>query len=436
MFGFIRQSLALSGANLRSLPRRAWISLSMVLSVTLVVLVLLGFLAMANGFRKTLSSTGSADVAMVLSRGAFSEALSRIGTQQAHLIEEAPGIARTAEGAPLISRELVVPVDAVAQDSGKNETLSLRGVTATGLTLRPKLAISAGRMMTPGTDEIVVGARLAAKYNDLNLGDTISFGRSQWKVVGHFTAGGSVFESELLADAGLVQAQFNRPNQIQSLRVRLEDPAAFAQFSAYVEDLDLGLLAQTEQAFYAAQASDISRIILFLGWPLAIVMAIGMNTPQGHRTHTLLGHKSLIKLVVARTNHDQLFATFLRHSEATCATIESPQQWTQRWKYISLPTTSATTTTTTTTTSTALTINDSVDQQKPDKSVPDTISHTQVVALGAGFDVRGCCPVLAETADWIRVDRACVNEVLVDIFVLFDGPRQGTEFIETTFCWV
>ena len=93
MFGFIRQSLALSGANLRSLPRRAWISLSMVLSVTLVVLVLLGFLAMANGFRKTLSSTGSADVAMVLSRGAFSEALSRIGTQQAHLIEEAPGIA-------------------------------------------------------------------------------------------------------------------------------------------------------------------------------------------------------------------------------------------------------------------------------------------------------------------------------------------------------
>lgn len=275
MFGFIRQSLALSGANLRSLPRRAWISLSMVLSVTLVVLVLLGFLAMANGFRKTLSSTGSADVAMVLSRGAFSEALSRIGTQQAHLIEEAPGIARTAEGAPLISRELVVPVDAVAQDSGKNETLSLRGVTATGLALRPKLAISAGRMMTPGTDEIVVGARLAAKYNDLNLGDTISFGRSQWKVVGHFTAGGSVFESGLLADAGLVQAQFNRPNQIQSLRVRLKDPAAFAQFSAYVEDLDLGLLAQTEQAFYAAQASDISRIILFLGWPLAIVMAIG-----------------------------------------------------------------------------------------------------------------------------------------------------------------
>lgn len=168
-----------------------------------------------------------------------------------------------------------MPVDAVAQDSGKNETLSLRGVTATGLALRPKLAISAGRMMTPGTDEIVVGARLAAKYNDLNLGDTISFGRSQWKVVGHFTAGGSVFESELLADAGLVQAQFNRPNQIQSLRVRLEDPAAFAQFSAYVEDLDLGLLAQTEQAFYAAQASDISRIILFLGWPLAIVMAIG-----------------------------------------------------------------------------------------------------------------------------------------------------------------
>ncbi|MCG7622233.1 ABC transporter permease [Epibacterium sp. Ofav1-8] len=276
MFGFLRQSLALSTANLRSLPRRAWISLSMVLSVTLVVLVLLGFLAMANGFRKTLSSTGADNVALVLSRGAFSEALSRIETQQAHLVEEAPGLVRTDDGTPLISRELVVPVDAVALDSNKNETLSLRGIDQTGLTLRPRVQISDGRMMTPGTAEIVVGARLASRYRNLAVGDTITFGRSQWTVVGHFTAGGSVFESELLADAGLVQAQFNRPNQIQSLRVQLSDAARFEQFRAYVEDeLDMGLAAQTEKAFYAAQASDISRIILFLGWPLAIVMAFG-----------------------------------------------------------------------------------------------------------------------------------------------------------------
>jgi len=276
MFGFFRQSLALSTANLRSLPRRAWISLSMVLSVTLVVLVLLGFLAMANGFRKTLSSTGADDVALVLSRGAFSEALSRIETGQAHQVEEAPGIARAADGSALISRELVVPVDALALDSGKSETLALRGIDKTGLTLRPGVQISAGRMMTPGTAEIVVGARLAERYRDLQVGDSIAFGRSQWTVVGHFTAGGSVFESEILADAGLLQAQFNRPNQIQSLRLQLTDAADFARFRAYVEDeLDMGLVVQTEQAFYAAQASDISRIILFLGWPLAIVMAFG-----------------------------------------------------------------------------------------------------------------------------------------------------------------
>ncbi|QBF29676.1 FtsX-like permease family protein [Thalassococcus sp. S3] len=276
MIRFLHQSLALSLTNLRSVHRRAWISLSMVCSVALVVVVLLGFLSMANGFRQTLDATGADDVGMVVSRAAIGEAMSSLSTRQTHLIEEAPGIERTESGQPIMSAELLVPVDAVSVDDGQAATLSLRGVGPQGLALRANVDIASGRMFEPGAAEIIVGQRLAGRYQDMDVGDTISFGRSEWTVVGHFTAGGSVFESEMMTDRGMVQTLFDRQNVVQSVRVKLTGPERFEEFRAYVEDeLDMGLTAHTEKAFFAAQASDVSRIILFLGWPLAIVMAIG-----------------------------------------------------------------------------------------------------------------------------------------------------------------
>jgi putative ABC transport system permease protein len=80
----------------------------------------------------------------------------------------------------------------------------------------------------------------------------------------------------MMADSGVVQTMFDRQNEVQSIRAQLTDPAAFEQFRAYVEDeLDMGLSAQTEKNYFAAQATNVSRIIVFLGWPLALVMAIG-----------------------------------------------------------------------------------------------------------------------------------------------------------------
>lgn len=275
MPGFFKQCSALSMTNLRSLRRRKLISLSMVLSVALVVVVLLGFLSMANGFRKTLAATGAADVVLVTSQGSFSETTSRLTTEQLHLLAEAPGIARDDMGRPMVSPELLVPVDARRQSDGQSAPLSLRGVGAKALVLRPTLSISKGRVFTPGTDEIIVGARLAARYQAMQIGDTITFGQSKWTVVGHFTAGGSVFDSEMLADIEQLRAMFNRQGQVQSLRVRLSDPANFAAFQTYVEGLDMGLRAATEKDYYSAQSHDLSQIILFIGWPLAVVMAVG-----------------------------------------------------------------------------------------------------------------------------------------------------------------
>ena len=56
MRSLLLQITAVTAMNLKSLPKRFWLSLSTVIAVALVVVVLLAFLAMQNGFQQTLDS--------------------------------------------------------------------------------------------------------------------------------------------------------------------------------------------------------------------------------------------------------------------------------------------------------------------------------------------------------------------------------------------
>lgn len=272
----LRQSIAVTNANIRSIGRRFWISLSLVFSVALVVMVLLGFLAMANGFNKSLDQAGSDDIALVLSPGARSELGSRIAPPAIHLLQEAPGIARDDKGNAFLSTELVVPVDVMDKAEQQPATLSLRGIGERGLAVRPSIRISEGRMFELGANELLVGKRLAQDYENLAVGDSINFGKSQWTVVGTFEAGGSVFESEMLADKSVVQTLFNRSNLTQSIRAKLENPQSLSTLEAFIEaNPQMPITVRSEKSYFAAQSERVSQIILWLGWPLAMIMALG-----------------------------------------------------------------------------------------------------------------------------------------------------------------
>jgi putative ABC transport system permease protein len=132
-------------------------------------------------------------------------------------------------------------------------------------------------MFNAGTNEIVVGRGLLREFSGFELDKEIRLGPNTWKVVGVFEAPGSVFESELWADARVVQSLFGRGNSYQTARVRLTSPAAIEQFETFVnEDPRLeGMIARTERAFYADQADGTFDLIRNIGVPLAIVMAFG-----------------------------------------------------------------------------------------------------------------------------------------------------------------
>ncbi|HVY84328.1 MAG TPA: ABC transporter permease [Caulobacterales bacterium] len=286
MGSLFNQFGAITMLNVKSIPHRMAMSISTVVAVAMAVAVLLGFMALAEGFRATVQGGGATDVAIVMRDGADSELSSILLSDQLHLIEEAPGVAHQGD-TPLVSGELYLIVDGIKKSSNTKANMTLRGMSATGLAVRRGVHIAEGRMFTPGTNEIVVGRGLLREFSGFELNRTIRLGANTWKVVGVFEAPGTVFESELWADARVVQSLFNRGNSYQTARVRVNGVAGFNQLKHAIEsDPRLKLLVRTEQQYYQSQAGQTSDLIGMIGTPLAIVMAIGalagaLNTMYG-----------------------------------------------------------------------------------------------------------------------------------------------------------
>ena len=100
MRSLVLQIAAVALMNLKSISQRLWLSLSTVVAVALVVIVLLAFLAMANGFQRTLQGSGADDVAILLRGGSQSEINSVVSRDQVRLIEEGPDRQRRGRQAP------------------------------------------------------------------------------------------------------------------------------------------------------------------------------------------------------------------------------------------------------------------------------------------------------------------------------------------------
>ncbi|SCB35522.1 ABC transporter permease [Rhizobium multihospitium] len=273
-----KQAFVMIRANLFSLPRRISISASMVLSVALVVSVLAGFLAMARGFETALQSAGSSSVAVVLGGGTNQETGSDVPASVIRTLSAMTddiGVTRDANGMPIFSREIVVAVDAKSNGSDEGRTLALRGMDQSGSSIRDHIALSTGRLFTPGSREIVVGNRLAQQFG-ISIGSIVRLGTVDWTVVGMFSARGSAFESEIWADLDAVRSAFDRQGQVQSLRLRLANPALLPRLQAKLDTIrTTPLRAVVEADLYAAQSARTANLIRLFGWPLALLMAVG-----------------------------------------------------------------------------------------------------------------------------------------------------------------
>src|SRR6478735_1767568 len=152
-----RQTLAVSGIGIASLPRRWGASSVIVVGIAGVVGVLVAMLAMGEGFKATLNRTGSEDSAIILRGGSQAETNSVITRDQVPLITALDGIAKGEDSRPLVSPELSQVVDLPTVADGTDANVQLRGVGAQAWKLRPQVKIVEGRAFGTGLRELVVG---------------------------------------------------------------------------------------------------------------------------------------------------------------------------------------------------------------------------------------------------------------------------------------
>jgi putative ABC transport system permease protein len=263
--------------NLQNIPRRLGTSLVVVVGIAGVVGVLVSVLAMAEGFRHTLASTGRPSRVIMLRAGSDSELSSGIARDQAVVLGSLPGVARDAAGRPLLSAELVVMVDLPRRGERDPNNVPFRGVQPAALAIRDEVRIVQGRTFERGVREVVVGRKASAQFAGLQVGSRIAFRDSDWVVVGVFESGGDVHESEIWADAEVAMSAFRRTG-FQSATAALADPsdAGLAALKAAVaRDRRLSISVLREPEYYAKQATILSRLISVLGYSVAVFMAIG-----------------------------------------------------------------------------------------------------------------------------------------------------------------
>lgn len=243
--------------------------------LALVVFVFATVLMLDEGLKKTLVTTGEYDNAVLIRRASETEVQSGVYRDQATIAASHPAIALGQDGQPLVSKETVVLIALNKRGSEKPANVVIRGVSQLGLTLRPQVKLSSGRMFRPGSSEIIAGSGIAKRFTGAGIGEALRFGQREWTVVGVFDAGNSGFDSEIWGDADQLMQAFRRP-VFSSVIVRLNDGWQFDAFKKDIEtDQRLTLEAKREQTFYADQSKALSTFISILGLTLSVIFSIG-----------------------------------------------------------------------------------------------------------------------------------------------------------------
>ena len=268
--------------NLRNLIVRRVSTLMTIGTIALVVAVFVALMSLANGLNSSLVETGSPENVVILRDGAQTEMQSFVTKEAFQVIQTIPGIARDTQGKPIASGEVVVLINLLRRGDISASNVTVRGVSETGVTLRPHLKLVGGRMFRPDVGEAIVSRKIADRFQGVSLGDELQLGRRKFAVVGIFDAGGTGFDSEIWSDVVGVSDAFDRASY-SSVLIRAENVATRDQLVSRIEaEQRLKLESKPELAYYEEQTSA-SGPIRGLGIFVAIIMGIGacfggMNT--------------------------------------------------------------------------------------------------------------------------------------------------------------
>jgi len=275
--------------NIRNLKLRKGLTIMTALGIALTVTTVVFLMALLAGLKQAFVSSGDPLNVLVLRKGSTAELSGGFDASLFPTLKDLPGIAKDSKGDPMASGEWVVVIVLPRKDGTGEVNVTVRGMMEDGLEMRqmpkdhPRVTLVEGRWFSPGQREVVVSRSIQHRFANCNVGDTIRFGKGDWKVVGIFDAGGTSYDSEVWGDVNQMASDFDRQGAFASAYLRAADPAAANTLkNAVSDDQRLKLDGMLETDYYAKQTSS-GGPIKVIGYIVGFIMGIGsifaaMNT--------------------------------------------------------------------------------------------------------------------------------------------------------------
>ncbi|MES2472542.1 MAG: ABC transporter permease [Pseudomonadota bacterium] len=271
----MKQIIAVTLMNLRTVPDRLGSSLVVVVGMACAVGALVSILSMSAGFLRTMESTGSPDRAIVLSDGALGEWGSTLSRETVTTLSDMPGVQTDPKFKRVVSADYSGYTVVAKKDDGLDAYVTVRGVGPANAALRPEIKLVSGRMFRPGQYEIITGVAAQSQFAGLKEGDRVSLPEGEWLVVGTFESGGSMTESELLADAATLMSSM-RTTAFKSFTVRLNSPDALALFKRSVTSRPgPALQIERETDYFADQSRSFTKFLNTIAYVVGGIMGLG-----------------------------------------------------------------------------------------------------------------------------------------------------------------
>jgi len=278
--------------NLRNLKLRKGLTVMTSLGIALTVTTAIFLMALLAGLDRAFVTSGDSKNVLVLRKGSEAELSGGFDAALFPTLKTLPGIAKDSHGDPMASGEWVVVIILPRKDGTGEVNVTVRGMMPDGLELRPSVKLAEGRWFTPGQREVVVSKSIQQRFARANIGDTMQFGKGTGMVVGVFDAGGSAYESEIWGDVNQMASDFDRQGGFASAYLRATDAvSADALVHRVSDDQRLKLEGALETDYYAKQTKS-GAPIKYIGWVVAIIMAIGSSFAAMNTMYAAVAYRS------------------------------------------------------------------------------------------------------------------------------------------------
>lgn len=249
----------------------------------LVVLLLIAAIAFNHGMDSVLTSSGSPNNVMLVSKGS-EESIERSEiplSSESAVATSVRGLSQTLDQVA-VSGEIVYQAP-LQTPSGKEAQAYYRGVLPASLLVRPEIQLLSGHF--PGPGEVMVGClthrALGVDEGELAIGNTLNFEGADFRIAGTFAAPGTVLESEIWLDRNDLSTLTQRDSLSMVLvRIDTAETEDLEVFALQRNDLEVAAIREDRYFEKLAQFYGPIKIMTWLTAGLVAAGAIfgGLNT--------------------------------------------------------------------------------------------------------------------------------------------------------------